>query len=273
MDTTTGLFSPKGGGALTPQDITQGFRSGEIQEGPAIQALTKLFGGNANSARAYFNGASKGQNVSISQQNGVWSPQTNRPPPLDTNKQNFAQDLEREIFGNDFALNRDSFRDFFGETQEGRGQLFRGALANSLPRNLASPVRGFLERQFPRFQNEFFLDLGTRDSSSGNNLSFEDFVEKNQFLNFGNAPDKLRQVAGLFDRPRDSLSNTQQGLLEFLNDPSNGFNLALQSALPGVASPFRRSFSNVAQRNFDRDFFNKPEANFLEEFANRGFRF
>lgn len=255
------------GDPLTPQDIITFFRRGELDQATTLTALVQLFGGNRNSATAYFTNASTGQAVSISQENGVWSLQTNQPQPLDTS------DLDREIFGNNFDLNsnRNSFLDFLGETQEGRGQVFRGALAN-MPERVASPFRGFLERQFPRVQNEFILDQGLGGSSAVK--SFQDFLEDRPFQqNFGNPLDRLRQVAGLFDAPPDSLSNTQQGFLEFLDNPTNSFNLALQSTRPSVAAPFRRSFDTVARRNFDRDIFNNPEANFFQTFANRGFSF
>ena len=123
-DRTPGvLASPlsQGSDPLTPQDIIDGFKSGDFNEATAITALTQLFGGNAHSARAYFNAARTGNTVSLTQSNGVWRLQSDRPPPPVGNN-NFALDTQPPFnFGDDGSFNffnRPSFLEGLEESQE-----------------------------------------------------------------------------------------------------------------------------------------------------------
>lgn len=154
-------------GGLTPEDLIDFFEAGEIDEAAALTALTQLFGGNQNSAQAYFNAASQGQQVSISQQNGVYSLQTNQPPPPNGNE-----------FSLDSGSNQSLINDIFGGI--GVGDVSRRfALDSGVAPAFRSAITGQAQRQFFPFAREALMNQqpGEIFGDSISTSKFQKFLE------------------------------------------------------------------------------------------------
>lgn len=171
----------------------------------------------------------------------------------------------------------------FGETGEQRETAFQGFLGENFRGGLGSRTGGALRRQFSAIEPAFQASRGLGGIAPG--TDFRDFLSQN----IGGSPgglglaDLVRGAAGLFGADlsgadQDIQRSFRQNLIE---NPNQGFNLALQSGLQNIPLFLQSSFRNLANRSFGRFRSGTPinpatglpdiEGNpFLPEFVERG---
>lgn len=171
----------------------------------------------------------------------------------------------------------------FGESDADRATAFQGELGRRFQQGLGSRTAGALGRQFGAIEPAFQFGRGLGNLAPS--LDFRDFLSRNLGgggggLDLGGL---VRQAAGLFGA---DLSGQDQNIQrsfrqDLLNEPNQGFNLALQSELQGIPLFLQGSFRNLANRAIGRFRSEGPvnpdtglpdtEGNpFLPEFVRRG---
>ena len=189
-------------------------------------------------------------------------------PPVDTKP--FGPGLnEGEI------APQNPFERFLGETPGGRGAIEEEFIQQKYP-TAGGPFAGYLGRQLGRQQNQYLVGAGVGQVPE--TTSYMDFLRSNSGIGELSAADwqnAIKQAGGFVNDPTGQTgTQTQNAFGEWLRaNPHEERNLAIQSGIGGIASPFRNAFKNFATKAYNTFSYNNPGVSWLPEFVRRGYRF
>jgi len=146
--------------------------------------------------------------------------------------------------------------------------------------NVSGNYRSFLENQAPAFNRAFGLqDVASRSPTN----TFGEFLNSRGVQSFqpgGGASNSLLAVTANLLRGgpnAPNLTNSQRAGIEGLSsNPRAQFDMALDPQINSLASRFRPSFRNLADRRFDSilaEQGTRPDFQMLPFLQNRGFNF
>lgn len=156
------------------------------------------------------------------------------------------------------------------ESERGRQSLFGAAV-----RGQYSQVNPFQDYLLSRYDPTFAQFQTERGLSNTPPSDFSQYARAAAGTNLN--PDVwkayIQTGAGLLASPQTDLPERQGIFREWLSDPNNQFDLALQSTLARTPGSFRPALRSGAQRVFEDQYVNQPEQTFLPWFVGRGQRF
>ena len=157
-------------------------------------------------------------------------------------------------------------------TEEGRASMF-GAGVRGRYSNVANPFLEYLLSQGPETFNQYALQSAFGGDIAGGYHSFVSDPNRAWL-----SPEQMRATLGTYNNLL--LNPTGLGTAEdtnewlpWLQDPSNQFNSALYSMMPGVAGAAQPYYQRAASRAFNDYQVTNPQDTWLNSFVNRGYRF
>ena len=155
-------------------------------------------------------------------------------------------------------------------TEGGRSDLF-GAGVRGRYSNVANPFQEYLLTQGPETYNQYALQSAFGGDIPGGYHSFVSNPNRAWL-----SPEQMRGNLGAYNNallnPTGLSENTNEWL-PWLQDPSNQFNTALYSMMPGVAGAAQPYYQRAASRAFSDFQVTNPQDTWLNRFVNRGYRF